>query len=140
MTDKVKLIKDCFDAFGRGDVGLYSSRGSATTSNGVAIRAAEIPYAGIFEGPQGVGQFFARIGRRVDDQILGTQARASSADDGVLATGAWSAEVKSTGRSFATEWAMVFGFRDGKISSFRVSRIQPLRRRRSAAKGSRPRP
>ena len=22
MTDKVKLIKDCFDAFGRGDVGV----------------------------------------------------------------------------------------------------------------------
>lgn len=42
------------------------------------------------------------------------------ADDGVLATGAWSAAVKSTGRSFATEWAMVFGFRDGKISSLRV--------------------
>jgi ketosteroid isomerase-like protein len=42
------------------------------------------------------------------------------AEDGVLATGAWSAAVKSTGRSFATEWAMVFGFRDDKISSFRV--------------------
>ena len=107
MTDKVKLIEDCFDAFARGDVAYILAR----VSNDVEWRGdttAEIPYAGIFEGPQGVGQFFAKM------------ADAVVADDGVLATGAWSAAVKSTGRSFATEWAMVFGFRGDKISSFRV--------------------
>ena len=96
----------------------------ARVSNDVEWRradtTAEIPYAGIFEGPQGVGQFFAKMADAVDDQILGAQARGRRPDDGVLATGAWSAAVKSTGRSFATEWAMVFGFRDDKISSFRV--------------------
>jgi ketosteroid isomerase-like protein len=118
MTDKVKLIKDCFDAFARGDVGYILAR----VSDDVEWRGdqtAEIPYAGSFKGPQGVGQFFSRMADAVDVKSWEPK-RVVAADDGVLATGAWSAAVKSTGRSFATEWAMVFGFRDDKISSFRV--------------------
>jgi ketosteroid isomerase-like protein len=118
MTDKVKLIKDCFDAFARGDVGYILAR----VSDDVEWRGdqtAEIPYAGSFKGPQGVGQFFSRMADAVDVKSWEPK-RVVAADDGVLATGTWSAAVKSTGRSFATEWAMVFGFRDDKISSFRV--------------------
>jgi ketosteroid isomerase-like protein len=32
----------------------------------------------------------------------------------------WSAKAKPTGRTFAADWAMVFGVRDGQITSFRV--------------------
>jgi ketosteroid isomerase-like protein len=118
MTDKVKLIKDCFDAFARGDVAYIVAR----VSNDVDWRGdatAEIPYAGIYKGPQGVGQFFSRMADAVDVKSWEPK-RVVVAEDGVLATGAWSAAVKSTGRSFAIERAMVFGFRDDKISSFRV--------------------
>jgi len=118
MTDKVKLIKDCFDAFARGDVAYIVAR----VSDDVDWRGdatAEIPYAGTFKGPLGVGQFFSRMADAVDVKSWEPK-RVVVAGDGVLATGAWSAAVKSTGRSFATEWAMVFGFRDDKISSFRV--------------------
>ncbi len=118
MTDKVKLIKDCFDAFARGDVGYILAR----VSDDVDWRGdqtVEIPYAGSFKGPHGVGQFFSRMADAVDVKSWEPK-RVVVADDGVLATGAWSAAVKSTGRSFATEWAMGFGFRDDKISSFRV--------------------
>jgi ketosteroid isomerase-like protein len=118
MMDKVKLIKDCFDAFARGDVAYILAR----VSNDVDWRGdatAEIPYTGIFKGPQGVGQFFSRMADAIDVKAWEPR-RVVVAGDGVLATGAWSAAAKSTGRSFATEWAMVFGFRDDKISSFRV--------------------
>ncbi len=60
MTDKVKLIKDCFDAFARGDVAYIVAR----VSDDVDWRGdatAEIPYAGTFKGPLGVGQFFSRM-------------------------------------------------------------------------------
>ena len=118
MTDKVKLIQDCFDAFARGDVGYIVAR----VSNDVDWQGdatAEIPYAGTYKGPQGVGQFFSRMADAVDVKSWEPK-RVVVAGDGVLATGAWSASVKSTGRTFATEWAMVFGFHDDKISSFRV--------------------
>ena len=42
------------------------------------------------------------------------------AGDEVVATGTWSAKAKSTGRTFAADWAMVFGLRNGEIASFRV--------------------
>ncbi len=43
-----------------------------------------------------------------------------AAGDEVVATGTWSAKAKPTGRTFAADWAMVFGVRDGQITSFRV--------------------
>ena len=117
MTDKVKLIQDCFDAFARGDV-AYISRGSATTSNGVAIRPLKFHTRNLRRAA-GRRAVLRQDGRRGRCQILGAQARRRGGRR-VVATGTWSAAVKSTGRSFATEWAMVFGFRDGKIASFRV--------------------
>jgi ketosteroid isomerase-like protein len=138
MTDKVKLIQDCFDAFARGDVGYILAR----VSDDVEWRGdqtAEIPYAGSFKGPQAVGQFFSRMADAVDVKSWEPK-RVVVAGDGVLAIGAWSAAVKSTGRSFATEGAMVFGFRDDKISSFRSMRIQRPQRRHSAVRESRRRP
>jgi len=42
------------------------------------------------------------------------------AGDEVVATGTWSAKAKPTGRTFAADWAMVFGMRNGEIASFRV--------------------
>ena len=42
------------------------------------------------------------------------------AGDEVVATGTWSAKAKPTGRTFAADWAMVFGVRNGEIASFRV--------------------
>ena len=38
----------------------------------------------------------------------------------LMAAGAWSGIARSTGKSFATDWGMVFGVRDGHITSFRV--------------------
>ena len=43
-----------------------------------------------------------------------------AAGDEVVATGAWSGIARPTGRSFASDWGMVFGLRGGKITSFRV--------------------
>ena len=118
MTDKVKLIKDCFDAFARGDAGYIVAR----VSNDVDWRGTEtteIPYAGTYKGPQGVGQFFSRMAEALDVKTWQPE-RVIAAGDGVLATGCWSAAVKSTGRTFATQWAMVFGFQGDKIASFHV--------------------
>ncbi|MDP1748354.1 MAG: nuclear transport factor 2 family protein [Reyranella sp.] len=118
MTDKVKLIRDCFDAFARGDAAFIVAR----VSDDVDWRhspSPEIPYAGAYKGPQGVGQFFTRIGEALDVTSWEPR-RVIEAGEDVLATGAWSAKAKPTGRSFAAEWAMVFGFRDGRISSFKV--------------------
>ena len=118
MADNVKLIRDCFDAFGRGDPGFIVAR----VSNDVDWRHAggpEIPYGGTYKGRQGVGDFFAKIGNSLD--VLAREPEhVLPAGDQVVARGKWSAKAKPTGRTFAADWAMVFGVRDGAIVSFRV--------------------
>ena len=118
MADNVKLIRDCFDAFGRGDAGFIVTR----VAKDVDWRHAggpEIPYGGAYKGRDGVGDFFTRIGAAVD--VLSWEPKhVLPAGDEVVATGRWTGKAKPTGRTFATDWAMVFGVRNGEITSFRV--------------------
>ncbi len=118
MADNVKLIRECFDAFGRGDPAFIVAR----VSNDVDWRHAggpEIPYGGAYKGRQGVGDFFSRIGASLD-VLTWEPKHVLPAGDEVVATGTWSAKAKPTGRTFAADWAMVFGLRNGEIASFRV--------------------
>ena len=118
MADNVKLIRDCFDAFGRGDAGFIVGK----VSDDVDWRHAggpEIPYGGAYKGRDGVGQFFTKIGASID-VLTWEPKHVLPAGDEVVATGKWSAKAKPTGRTFAADWAMVFGVRNGEIVSFRV--------------------
>ena len=118
MSDNVRLIRDCFDAFGRGDAGFIVAR----VSNDVDWRHAggpEIPYGGDYRGRDGVGDFFTRIGAAVD-LLTWEPKHVLPAGDEVVATGHWTGKAKPTGRTFAADWAMVFGVRNGEITSFRV--------------------
>jgi ketosteroid isomerase-like protein len=118
MTDNEKLINRCFDAFGRGDPAFIVGQ----VSGDVDWRhpgGAEIPYGGVYKGPQGVAEFFTRIDASVE--VTSWQpAHVLAVGDQVVATGAWSGTARPTGRSFGSDWAIVFGMRDGKITSFRV--------------------
>ena len=119
MADNVKLIRDCFDAFGRGDPGFIVAR----VSNDVDWRHAggpEIPYGGTYKGRDGVGQFFTRIGASVDVLTWEPRHVLAAGGEEVVATGHWTGKAKPTGRTFAGDWAMVFGLRNGEIASFRV--------------------
>jgi uncharacterized protein len=91
-------------------------------SNDVDWRHAggpEIPYGGADKGRQGVGEFFSKIGASLD--VLAWEPKhVLPAGDEVVATRTWSAKAKPTGRTFAADWAMVFGMRNGEIASFRV--------------------
>ena len=118
MSDNVELIRECFDAFGRGDAEFIVAR----VSDDVDWRhtgGPEIPYGGSYKGRAGVGEFFSKIGASLD--VLKWEPRhVLPAGDEVVATGMWMAKARPTGRTFTAAWAMVFGVRNGKIASFRV--------------------
>ena len=119
MTDNVQLIRDLFDAFGRGDPAPIV----ASVSSDVDWRhpgGPEVPYAGAYRGREGVSQFFSRIGEAVEVTTWAPKHVLAAGRDEVVATGAWAGVARSTGKSFASEWGMVFGVRDGRITSFRV--------------------
>ena len=117
MADNVKLIKDVFDAFARGDAAFIV----AQVSSDVDWRhpGAGTPYGGTYKGPEGVGQFFSRIGAAVEVTRWEPRHVLASGDE-VVAWGAWAGKARPTGKSFASDWGMSFGFSGGKISSFRV--------------------
>lgn len=118
MADNVTLIKECFDAFGRGDAGFIVAR----VADDVDWRhpgGRDVPYAGAYKGVDGVGQFFGRIGASVEVRMWEPRHVLDAGDD-VVAWGAWSGVAKPTGRSFASDWAMLFTVRAGKIAAFRV--------------------
>ena len=117
MADDVKLIKDCFDAFGRGDAGFIVAR--VTEDVDWRHPGTGTPYGGAYKGPQGVGQFFSKIGAAVDVKTWEPKHVVSSGD-GVVAWGAWSGTARPTGKNFKSDWGMFFGMRGGKIASFRV--------------------
>jgi ketosteroid isomerase-like protein len=80
----------------------------------------EIPYGGSYSGRDGVGEFFTRIGAALEVLTWEPKHVLAAGGDEVVATGTWSAKAKPTGRTFAADWAMVFGVRNGEIASFRV--------------------
>ena len=117
MADNVKLIKDVFDAFARGDAGFIV----AQVASDVDWRhpGKDTPYGGAYKGPAGVGEFFSKIGGAVEVTKWEPKHVVASGN-GVVAWGEWAGKARPTGKSFASDWGMFFGMRDGKIASFRV--------------------
>jgi len=118
MADNVRLIKECFDAFARGEPGYIVERVTSDV-DWKHIGGAGIPYAGNYRGRQGVADFFGKIGASLD-VLEWIPEHIVPAGSEVIAIGAWKAKAKPTGRTFSAEWAMVFGVRNGEIASFKV--------------------
>jgi ketosteroid isomerase-like protein len=119
MDKNVELIKELYAAIGSGDLPAVLGR----MSEDVEIHLPgppEIPFAGTFRGHAGVGQFFQALGTSVrwDDRQL--EAREFIAqDDQVVVLGHETLTAEPTGRSWDTDWAMVWTVRDGKVVALR---------------------
>ena len=62
--------------------------------------------------------FFAQLGASTEFTRFEPREFIAQGDQ-VVAIGEYAARVKSTGRSVASDWAMVFTVRDGKVVRFR---------------------
>jgi ketosteroid isomerase-like protein len=81
--------------------------------------AGPAPFAGTRHGRDAVARLFQQLVEiAVPEQF---EPREFLADgDRVVALGRYRFRVKDTGRTWATEWAMVWSFRDGKVARFRI--------------------
>ena len=74
-----------------------------------------LPYARVYHGKQGVADFFRLIYENKD--FPGFEVKEFIGEgDRVVALGHWDAKSKKTGNPYSGDWAMVFYFREGKIS------------------------
>jgi ketosteroid isomerase-like protein len=117
IQSNVDVVKAAYSAFGAGEVQKLLA---LMTSDIVWEFPASkvIPWAGKFTGPAEVGRFFAALMEHSEPQAFEPLNFVAS-EDRVVALGRERFRVKSTGRTWACEWAHAFIFRDGKIAGFR---------------------
>jgi ketosteroid isomerase-like protein len=79
--------------------------------------ANRIPFAGVFEGPAGVGDFFQKFAT-VAEPIEMTPHGMAEADGAVYVRGIERSRALATGREYAAPWVHVIVVKDGRIASF----------------------
>ena len=117
--DNVQVVRDAYAAFQRGDITALLAL-VADNVEWHAIKGAEgvAPHAGARRGKAAVADFFAQLGASTEFTRFEPREFIAQGDQ-VVAIGEYAARVKSTGRSVASDWAMVFTVRDGKVVRFR---------------------
>jgi ketosteroid isomerase-like protein len=117
--DNTKIVQNAYAAFGRGDIpALLASLTDDVDWHGVYGVGPKVPQGGPRKGLQQVGRFFEQVGASTDFKTFEPRTFVAEGDT-VVALGYYDGTVKTSGKPFASEWAMVFTLRGGKIAKFR---------------------
>ncbi len=113
-----KIVQDAYAAFGRGDIpSLLNSLADDVDWEGVIGAGPNVPTHGRRRGRDEVAKFFGTIAATSD--FTKFEVRHFIAEgDMVAVTGHYAMVIKSTKRTFASDWVMVFTMRDGKVVHF----------------------
>src|SRR4051812_8937276 len=113
----VALVQQVYAAFGAGD--LKKLLDLMTADIVWEFPASKIiPFAGTFKGHGEVMRFFAALMEHCEPEAF-EPLHFIASDDRVIALGRERFRVKSTGRTWATEWAHLFTVHDGKLAGVR---------------------
>jgi ketosteroid isomerase-like protein len=116
--DPVQPVRSLFAAFGRGDIPAAVECVAEDVEWWIP-GSEEVPYAGAWHGPEGVADFFRRLGAAVEfEQLAVTEMLVSG--DRVVVTGQELGRARATGALFENEWVMVFTVRSGRIAALRL--------------------
>jgi uncharacterized protein len=116
-AQNTKVVQDAYAAFGRGDIAaVLNLMDDGVTWKPITGAASYVPTAGERHGKASVGEFFRILGQNVQFERFEPREFVAQ-DDKVVALGRYSGKTPG-GRTFESEWAMVFTLRDGKVVSF----------------------
>ena len=112
-----QLIKDLYACFSRGDV-LTILNALTEEVDWFVPGAPTIPYAGTYRGPHEVAKFFERLA--ANSEVLQFEpGHYVAAGDTVISLGYYRGRARTTGRTYESDWAMSFTFRNGRVTRFR---------------------
>jgi len=115
----IQVVKDAYAAFSRGEIAAILDLVAEDVQwQGVKGTEGVLPQAGERRGKAGVQQFFQQVLETTLFERFEPREYIAN-DDTVVAIGFYAAKAKPTGRSLSSDWAMVFHFRNGKITQFR---------------------
>ena len=112
-----QVVKDAYAAFGRGDIPALL----AMVDPGIewtAVVGSRTPASGIRHKREGVAKFFQDLGASMEFQSFEPRDFITQGDT-VVVLGHYVGRVKATGRSYDSEWVMIFKVRDGLITWFK---------------------
>lgn len=116
MSDNVQIVKDGYADFLSGNIPGVMNR-FAEEFTFTVPGAPEVPYAGTKRNREELMAFFTGLNDSVN--ITTFEAREYfAAGDRVIAIGRYGGEVRKSGRTFESGWAMAWTLRDGKVVSF----------------------
>lgn len=118
-NDNIQKLQQLYAAFGRGDINMILKNVTDDISWGTETTANEVPWYPIRHGREGVGDFFATLGREVDFTNFAPSQFAGGGDV-VYAHVDLAYKFKKNGREAASSSVHEFTFRDGRISRFRA--------------------
>ncbi len=114
-----EVVRECFEAFERGDVRELMMNIADHVDWEAAVGAgSRIPIGGRRRGRQEVEDFFTKLADSVRYDSFQPQEYIA-AGDRVVVTGHQSGTVIRTGRKFDSDWVITLRLREGKIVQFR---------------------
>ncbi len=117
--ENTKLVQDAYAAFGRRDMkALLGTMSEDIDWHGVIGVGPNVPMAGRRNGHAQVAKFFEAVDANIEFARFEPREFISERDK-VVCLGFYSGKAKKTGRSFESEFVMVFTVRNGKVSAFR---------------------
>jgi ketosteroid isomerase-like protein len=115
--DNVRLLKNLYDAFGRGDIPTVLGAMSPDIKWHQAENNPYRPSGEAWVGPDAVLSLFMKLGSEWDGFTVHPKLF-HSAGDSVIVEGRYTGMYKPTGKSMDTQVCHVWDVKDGKITRF----------------------
>ena len=112
--EPVEVVKQCYEAFGRGDIPGVLSRVSPDVS-WIDPGFPDVPYAGVRAGRDGVGDFFQSLRTHVEFTLFEPKVFVTSGPE-VVVFGEFAGRDRYAGGEFRSDWAMRWRVQDGLVT------------------------
>ena len=118
-AQNTKVVQDAYAAFGRGDIPtLLGYMTDDIHWQPVIGTGRHVPFSGERKGKASVAEFFKQVAESEDFQQFEPREFVAQGDK-VVTIGHYRAVTKATGKSFESDFVMVFTLRGGKVATFR---------------------
>jgi ketosteroid isomerase-like protein/predicted ester cyclase len=113
VVGNVETVRSGYAAFAAGDIPTVLA---LFTDDHVWTTLDSVPTGGVYRGPQGVGEFFTKLGQYYAELSVEPESFIDAGDT-VVATGRHRGRTM-TGNAFDVPWVHIWTLRDGKATSF----------------------
>ena len=114
--DNLRIVQEGYADFARGDVQTLLGK-FAEDIEWVIPGSENNPLTGIYQGRSRVAEFFKLLSDVTEISTFEPREFIAQGDK-VIVLGRETGRVKSTGRTFQSDWAMAFTLRNGKVVKF----------------------